>query len=264
MKSGIYRSPNGNLIYVGSDRTVRAASLSPSSWPGKRVTMREKDSECYIEGLSYRFERVGDVPYGFSFNPQQALDKYRAERAAEIDELLGPSTGESPISGVIAQMQRGEDPLLSDPARVAEKTARIAASARSGVDAFAQLGAQMANADKAVAEMHDSLIDAGFVNTHHDEYVDMKCLADERAPLVTRVYRGRMSGTAPGVSNLPRAVGKHPALGMGYGRDNLLTPAGYKRCHAQSAKKHRRQGHDVVPLGYGVYAWRNPTTHTEN
>lgn len=173
MKSGIYRSPNGNLIYVGSDRTVRAASLSPSSWPGKRVTMREKDSECYIEGLSYRFERVGDVPYGFSFNPQQALEKFRAENAAKIEELFGPGDPDSPYIVMAQKMQRDEDPI-------------------------------------------DTL---------------------------TSLREGR-------------AVCKHPALGIGYGRDNLLTPAGYKRCHAQSAKKHRRQGHEVVSLGYGVYAWR--------
>jgi hypothetical protein len=244
MKSGIYRSPNGNLIYVGSDRTVRACSLSPSSWPGARVTMREKDSECYIEGLSYRFVRVGDVPYGFSHNPQQALDKYREETRKANEELFGVCDPDSKISSVVREMQRGEDPM-PDPARVEEKTARIAASARSGYEGFAEY-----------AEAH-----------------------------------GKMSGEASGVSNLPRRTSKSPALGAPYGgtlasssvqgraaekmantihnrmlADGLvptfggeympLREAGYRRCHAKSARKHKRRGDDVIRLAEGVYAWR--------
>ena len=62
MKAGIYKTPNGNLIYVAKDRTIKATTLSPSSWPGMKVSHRAKDDT--VSFLDYRCTRVADVPNG--------------------------------------------------------------------------------------------------------------------------------------------------------------------------------------------------------
>lgn len=63
MKAGVYETPNGNLIYVAKDRTVRATSLHPSSWVGTKVSHRSKDDTVLLAN-EYRCKRHADVPDG--------------------------------------------------------------------------------------------------------------------------------------------------------------------------------------------------------
>lgn len=64
MKAGVYKTPNGNLIYVAKDRTIKATTLSPSSWPGTKVSHRAKDNTVVIADTGYRCEHYADVPNG--------------------------------------------------------------------------------------------------------------------------------------------------------------------------------------------------------
>lgn len=82
MKSGIYKTPNGNLIYVAKDRTIKATTLSPSSWPGTKVSHRAKDDTVLIEGTTYRCERVADVPNGCN-DPVRCLNDAKHALAAK-------------------------------------------------------------------------------------------------------------------------------------------------------------------------------------
>lgn len=64
MKAGIYKTPNGDLIYVAKDRTIKATNLAPSSWLGAKVSHRAKDDTVLIAGTDYRCTRFSDVPNG--------------------------------------------------------------------------------------------------------------------------------------------------------------------------------------------------------
>lgn len=75
MKAGIYQTPNGNRIYVAKDRTIKATTLSPSSWLGTKVSHRSADDTVLIGGTDYRCSRVSDVPNGCT-SPMDALNAY--------------------------------------------------------------------------------------------------------------------------------------------------------------------------------------------
>ena len=86
MKAGIYRTPNGNLIYVAKDRTVKATSLSPSTWPGTKVSHRSKDDTVVFE--DHRCTRFADVPNGCT-DHAKALQDASDANAAQLKEALG-------------------------------------------------------------------------------------------------------------------------------------------------------------------------------
>jgi hypothetical protein len=60
-----------------------------------------------------------------------------------------------------------------------------------------------------------------------------------------------------------------PALGAPYGREAVdawresfvvsLRKQGFRVCHAQSARKHRKRGDFVIRLGGGLFAWKPRT-----
>lgn len=156
MKAGIYRTPNGNLVYVAKDRTIKAASLSPSTWPGLKVSHRSKDDT--VEFCGYRATRWADVPNGCT-NPQKALDDAMAAHAAEVEKTFG-TEGCAKVKAAIDEMQRAEEAFAG--------SARAAWPLRNG---------------------------------------DLD-LAD-----------------------------------------------GWRVCHKQAAKKHRKQGRPVIGLGDGTFAW---------
>lgn len=96
MKAGIYRTPNGNLVYVAKDRTVKATNLQPSSWPGTKVSHRSKDDTVLLG--DYRCTRWADVPNGCT-DPHKAMQDAIDKNDAEIKQALGLpedlKTGES-------------------------------------------------------------------------------------------------------------------------------------------------------------------------
>ena len=69
-----------------------------------------------------------------------------------------------------------------------------------------------------------------------------------------------------GLDTERRFVGVPPALAAPYGETDLvewrrkfaesLRSQGFRICHTRSARKHKKQGHTVIPLHGGWYAWR--------
>lgn len=195
MKAGIYRTPNGNLIYVAKDRTIKATSLSPSSWPGTKVSHRSKDDTVAFEG--YRCTRHADVPNGCT--DHQAL----------VDSMY-----------MAASLQPGE--------RVADygtKAARVEEIDSTGDDAYA----------RAVRETSKALRHAGNA-------------AEGAAEAVRRFVTVPSALSAPyGETDLVEWRKKFAAS---------LREQGFRICHVRSARKHRKQGHAVIPLHGGWFAWR--------
>ena len=113
MKAGIYRSPNGNLIYVAKDRTVKATNLAPSTWPGMKVSHRAKDDTVTLCG--YTFTRFADVPNGCT-DHGKALAEASAANKAEIEAILGP-VGDVDLATRIEAIKRTEDPVSAKGAR---------------------------------------------------------------------------------------------------------------------------------------------------
>lgn len=192
MKSGIYKTPNGNLIYVAKDRTIKATTLSPSSWPGTKVSHRAKDDTVLIEGTTYRCERVADVPNGCN-DPVRCLNdaKHALVAKALLDGKPAPTSPEE----LHAQTRLLDDPKQGDIYK------RVADQVYGVTDAMADVGKAAVRASSAAR-----------------------------------------------------------ALSAGYGRDwteqqAKMRALGYRRCHKQSARKHRKQGHAVIAAGDGSFWW---------
>lgn len=139
MKAGIYKTPNGNLIYVAKDRTIKATTLKPSTWPGTKVS--QKGADVVLVGC-YVCTRFSDVPNGCT-DHQKALDDAQAANRAEVEALLG-ADGDVVIAATIDAMQRSEDPVRFSPAA-------------------AQLLAQTCNAELSVGEMVEAAKAQGYV-----------------------------------------------------------------------------------------------------
>lgn len=83
MKAGVYEAPNGKLIYVAKDRSIKAVALAPeSSWAGKKVSHRSKDDTVLIVDTEIRCTRYADVPDGCT-DHQGLVDRLHAERKQE-------------------------------------------------------------------------------------------------------------------------------------------------------------------------------------
>lgn len=212
MKAGVYKTPNNNLIYVAKDRTIKAASLSPSSWPGTKVSHRAKDDTVLIEGTDYRCTRHADVPNGCT--DHQAL------------------VGSMHMAATLEPGQRVVD--------YGTKFARV--------------------------EEIDGITEDG-------NAIDLKTTADDPYKRMAEHMRGcekamrHVGEAATGATEaVRRFVGVPPALAAPYGETDLvewrkkfsasLREQGFRVCHTRSARKHKKQGHTVIPLHGGWYAWR--------
>lgn len=208
MKSGIYKTPNGNLIYVAKDRTIKATTLSPSSWPGTKVSHRAKDDTVLIEGTTYRCERVADVPNGCN-DPVRCLND--AKHALAAKAALSDENPANVLRGVAE--------------KVAENTG-LQVDHESFDRAAEKLGQPTEDIYKRVADQVYGVTDA---------------MGDVAKAAV-------------------RATSAARALFAPYGRDfteqqEKMRALGYRRCHKQSARKHRKQGHAVIAAGDGSFWW---------
>ena len=242
MKAGVFITPNHNLVYVAKDRTVKAVTLQPSTWVGEKVSYRRSDDTVLLG--DYRCERYADVPNGCKDHAGY-LAKLDEDRKAVIeppprkaaDELPGFELGgRGPVGlreGEVACPLLGPDDGLHDYQREA-------------VEDMKRLDDRMTvpvGLGRKAAMLRD------------DPY---KKFADT-------VYRGP-------VLHKPRRVGSPPVLGYGYGittktdasrlRDlwrrrweSNLRAQGFRIVSAASARKHRKKGRAVYPLGGGRYAW---------
>ena len=272
MKAGIYRTPNGNLIYVAKDRTIKATTLSPSSWPGTKVTTEANGARVVIDvgGSDYVCHRASDVPNGCT-DPQAELIRVQMRLYPEPEVVQ-----EDIYAGVRTKIYDSEQALpraASMPATLGmgygkdleRETEKPRLSGRAS-----QLLLQEGKSEEMIQAVHDNLIARGAVHVAHDEYM-LPSGAGKT---------GSMSG-GPLSSNLPRhipATGHADALpddGRRWKADASFTPEesavitdwindtamrtnGYRPCHAQSARKHRKKGHTVIADGArpGAYWWR--------
>ena len=147
MKAGVYKTPNDNLIYVAKDRTIKAASLSPSSWPGTKVSHRAKDDTVRIEGTSYRCTRHADVPNGCTdhqalvdsmhmaanLEPGQRVVDY-GTKFARVEEIDGTPDGITEDGNAIDLKTTADDPYkrMAEHMRGCEKAMRHVGEAATG------------------------------------------------------------------------------------------------------------------------------------
>ena len=79
MKAGIYKTPNGNLIYVRKDRAIAATAAAQTSWIGEKVKSFNDGGHVWIfpsdSAKRITAFRVADVPNGRT-EPGKALCDY--------------------------------------------------------------------------------------------------------------------------------------------------------------------------------------------
>lgn len=252
MKSGIYKTPNGNLIYVAKDRTIKATTLSPSSWPGTKVSHRAKDDTVLIEGTTYRCERVGDVPNGCN-DPVKALNdtKHALQAKAALSD------------GVSPEWKAGREDKQFSSKIVYGHGAGFLGEREAAIERALLQNAEQMNRLAAFGVIrhiaHDEweVVNAGmfakFLSGEWDGKDIYKAVADQ-------VY-GVTEAMADVGKAAVRATSAARALSAGYGRDfaeqqERMRALGYRRCHKQSARKHRKQGHAVIAAGDGAFWWK--------
>jgi hypothetical protein len=280
MKAGIYRTPNGNLIYVAKDRTIKANTLSPSSWPGTKVKTEANGARVVVDvgGSDHVCHRVADVPNGCT-DPQAALTAYLVEVEREIVAIFGEGedTPETlALRDKIEKIKRAEDP---DKPRI------------SGC--AAQLLLQEGKAEEMIEAIHANLIARGAVHVAHGEYMLPKGagksgfatggpvgIKDNEVPAIlsrgqcipatdrTEEKTARLSaGAESGVPEAWRNVKNADQYkDLQFEMERVAMQArGFRLCHAKSARKHKKNGDDVRPSGHkpGAYYWRaKPTQRT--
>lgn len=92
----------------------------------------------------------------------------------------------------------------------------------------------------------------------------LSALNDAATALVKDIYTGAAESFVGGgfAAAKPREVGRPPTLGAGYGKETSapdtldLRKAGYRRCHKQSARKHRKQGCSVFRAVGKAFWWK--------
>ena len=206
MKAGIYQTPNGNLIYVRKDRTIAATTLSPSSWPGTKVTTEANGARVVIKQTEYVCHRVADVPNGCT-DPQSELTR--------------------------AQMRLYPQPEV---------------------------------AQEDIKTIHDKMAADGVAHVAHDEY--MLSEGSGKSGFATGGFVGLGPNEVPAILSRGHWVGAPPFSNFArqtevitdWINDTAMRANGYRPCHAQSARKHRKQGHTVISDGArpGAYWWRAP------
>lgn len=109
--------------------------------------------------------------------------------------------------------------------------------------------------------------------TEDGNAIDLKTTADDPYKRMAEHMRGcekamrHVGEAATGAAEaVRRFVGVPPALAAPYGETDLvewrkkfsasLRKQGFRICHTRSARKHKKQGHTVIPLHGGWYAWR--------
>lgn len=227
MKAGVYQTPNANLIYVAKDRTIKATTLSPSSWPGTKVSHRSADDTVLIAGTEYRCHRVSDVPNGCT-SPMDALNVYvRTKRAPRRNEAVVDMPGEH-AARQEAYYRYASGGFIDKPAEglIGEAGTTTYLHTSGDVDAIPN-------------DRRYGVVDA-FTDAIRENFRDF--------------VENLIDGT------LHEADDDNFALNVDDGPRTALKRQGFRFCHGQSARKHRKQRHEVrfVPE-IGCYAWRAST-----
>lgn len=340
MKAGIYKTPNGNLIYVAKDRTIKATMYGPLDLKGTKASQRGsaivvKDELC---------EHVSDVPNGCT-DHQGWLDmfakgflqktKYAVAglQSNEVAAIITPgremATADqamqsarhildeshhrnvtitvNPDAKILDALQNKEGvrarimEAMQNPAFIEEAQRRLAAAGvsfdREG-DSAHYLGSK-----EAWDETGPATRDA-YKRFAHLAYLDLvkNTGADgERAagmspalglPYGVNVFLAKTCGvekemhgrryaiieSTPGIGEGPdsffrrfsdarQAIDASAARALaGVWRDEhrkSLKRQGFRVCHGRSARKHRKQGHFVIQLRGGLFAWKPVWTFSQ-
>ena len=94
MKAGIYKTPNGNYVYVAKDRTIMATTLDPSTWPGNKVRTSERELKAHFFDVTA--VRVSDVPNGTTDHAAALMayvERHGVLRDAKTGKALGRLVG---------------------------------------------------------------------------------------------------------------------------------------------------------------------------
>lgn len=92
MPAGVFKTPNGNLVYVDESHNIRAASLSPSSWEGLSVAYYAAINA--IKFCGYECTHYANVNYPMydGMTPAQVLEKLQGDTNALRRAVLEEST----------------------------------------------------------------------------------------------------------------------------------------------------------------------------
>lgn len=292
MKAGVFITPNHNLVYVAKDRTVKAATASPYAWLNTKVEYRRKDDT--VVTLGFRCTRYADVPNGCKDHAGY-LRELDADRKSVLEHVVNDSVViESKGFNVEANLDAANRLPLStilyagEPIDVINQFAEL--QQRHGGVHDEVLMPMLPDAGTALRVQHDCFLnalldpDAPLYDYQREAVEELKLLGDpttvpvglgKKAAMLRddpykkfadTVYRGP-------VLHKPRRVGSPPVLGYGYGittktdasrlRDlwrrrweSNLRAQGFRIVSAASARKHRKKGRTLLPLGNGRYAWR--------
>ena len=271
MKAGIYKTPNGNLIYVAKDRTIKATTLKPSTWPGMKVSQRGSA----VVFLDYQCDHVSNVPNGCT-DHQGWLDAWAPGYFAKAlcfspsaAQLLAQSDNAARAQGEMVHKLvaegyvevPGTDELVHPGVEVSitfsDEHSRLARSMctppdLSGKDAWDETGPATRDAYKRYAAL--------VYGSPKCEHMAVKN-TEERPTLIFESTPGSgVEGFLKYAEQCNVVIDKNEAVDMAeIWREDFrssLRKQGWGICHSRSARKHRKRGDNVIPLSGGLFAWK--------
>lgn len=252
MKAGIYkRCDTGKHVYVSGAGYIRAVELTDvHPIEDKKVKVRSRFNGAEIDfkdgQVDVKADRVADAHAPFvndaalayylqSVNPKNRLGyghkTEKAQQAARNDQVSAEWKDGREDKPFSKQVVCGFGPgFLSEQGAAAERwllteTAKL-----------------------------QELVDKGILrHTAHDEWevVDAEAYADFLNGALASPERMNRAGQAMRKYNLQN--GTSAAF-----QRTAMQALGYRRCHKQSARKHRRAGHSVIAAGDGSFWWMRP------
>ena len=284
MKAGIYKTPNGNLIYVAKDRTIKATTLKPSTWPGMKVS--QKGSTVVF--LGYQCDHVSDVPNGCTdhqgwldawspgyfakalrFSPSAAQFLAQSDNAARAQgEMVHKLVAEGyvEVPGTDELVHPGVDVSVT----FTEEHSRLARSLNEPAYAVGGVtGLKPSEVPVALTQGREMSIE-DCMGMRPSEIGNGPKLADSFVNLLNvevsdkpqHEYIGNVpnlivtSGDADPIK--PDARDRRCFVVDAWA-DPLYEPLkrrGWRFCHGRSARKHRKRGDTVMPFSGGLFAWK--------
>lgn len=270
MKAGIYRRrDNEKHIYVSGSGFIRAFQLSDVHPCEAKIKVMSRNNGAEVvflddNGDMITADRMADATHPLVND--KALIAYLSANDQEIKEALG----------LPADLQPGQD--LADWALGRENkqfsrnvvygygpgflTTKRAEAEKALLRNPEQIDALIAQAIVRVAGDGWEVVDADLYAAFLDCYVPFEPTYPEPSEDVYEAF-ARFNTIHDAH---PTHTGRMPAsdiLSMPYGneqspKDAAMERLGYRRCHKQAARKHRRRGHVVIPSGErdGAFWWK--------
>ncbi len=248
MKAGIYVLFDSGLVYVRKDRTVSA--VAGTDYPvktgvkaqtfegGKTILIPADDKQ--LHGT-----RFADVPNGCTDHQALVDSMHMAANLEPGERVVDYGTK-------FARVEQIDNP--ADVARAITENCAKALGVEVDHESF----------DKAAEELAKPVSDDEFERTKAEADDPYKRMA-EHMRTSTKAMR-HVGAAATGAAEATRRFVAVAALAAPYGKDETmewrqkfaasLREQGFRICHKVSARKHKKQGHTVIPLHGGWFAWR--------